>query len=164
MLLFICLTRFLLSERQTKKSTARTMAFQTQKKVLYDSARQTSHSLVQAGLSRLDEIKESLHELKKQERSLESHLHEFLPTIKAQDEHYTTLIAQYSSMHDHLFPSRVKITDEASGMIRNCPALREEALEHALICAREEVDAARIRRKNAADASDLLKKYKLLLQ
>ncbi|KAJ6502152.1 hypothetical protein C8R45DRAFT_1092046 [Mycena sanguinolenta] len=159
------LNRFLseYKKREAKKSSARSAAFQTQKKALYVAARQAAKDLAREGTACLEEGKAMILALKKEEVSLEMHVKNVGPQWANVEHSVRALLDIYPTGVEDLFPRRSNLINAASEMLRANPSTREEALAESVETANSQLHQSQLDKTTAADASNLIKYYKGLL-
>ncbi|KAL1678589.1 hypothetical protein EV122DRAFT_290177 [Schizophyllum commune] len=131
------------SERQQKKASARTAAFQSQKKALYNNGRKKAQDLVRDGVELANNMRTQIAELEAQEVSYEQQKEQFASLLKAMDQETNTLLGAARVIED-LNARRVTIIDACSNhawvAISQCPP------------------------QSATDAKALIKQYKNILR
>ncbi|KAL1668532.1 hypothetical protein GGF50DRAFT_123890 [Schizophyllum commune] len=169
-----------LQKRQQKKASARTAAFQSQKKALYNNGRKKVQVLVRDGIELANNMRAQIAELEAQEVSYEQQKEQFASLLKAMDQETNTLLGAARVIED-LNARRVTIIDACSNhgehrglcsvgshvialSVEDRPAQRERALQSFLVKARDQVERSRAEQKSATDAKALIKQYKNILR
>ncbi|KAJ7085722.1 hypothetical protein B0H15DRAFT_846094 [Mycena belliarum] len=114
------LTKFLAEykKREAKKVMARSAAFQTQKKVFYAAARQTSKDLARDGTACLEEGKAKLLALKREQVSADKYSMDVVPLWHSVEDSVQGLLSIYPAGVEDLFPRRSNAINAASEMRR----------------------------------------------
>ncbi|KAF7363789.1 hypothetical protein MSAN_01036800 [Mycena sanguinolenta] len=159
------LNRFLseYKKREARKNSARTAAFQTQKKALYAAARQAAKDLAREGTACLEEGKAMILALKKEELSAEVLGNNVAPQWANVEASVRALLDIYPTGVEDLFPRRSNSINAASEMLRANPSRRAEALAECVETADSQLHQSQLDKTTAADASNLIKYYKGLL-
>ncbi|GLB34719.1 hypothetical protein LshimejAT787_0202840 [Lyophyllum shimeji] len=152
-----------LHDRQARKASARSMAFQAQKKAIYAAARKTGQEISRSGIAYLEKVRAEIQELNAQEVSHEQFISDFQRLCVAQEESIESVLSEFPPLLDELAPRRANQANTASEMLRKNPARRELALKTFCKNARAHVEEARENERVATDASALIKHYKNLL-
>ncbi|KAJ8087991.1 hypothetical protein PM082_013542 [Marasmius tenuissimus] len=151
-------------QRQAKKSTMVNAAFENQKKALYAASRKRAQEVSRNGIQHLENLRTSLLDLRKHERSYERCVSDVIPLWHDQDAMINKLLESYDNPLDNLFPRRAEIFAASEQMIKENPARREKALKSFLSKAHEQLEESRKQEMAATDASCLIKHYKALLR
>ncbi|CAK5277558.1 unnamed protein product [Mycena citricolor] len=151
------------NKRQAKKSSARSAAFQTQKKNLYTAARKASKELARDGTACLEEGKAKLLALKQEEVTADQYSKDVIPSWHRVEDSVKELLSVYPAGLEDLFPRRSDAVNAASEMIETNSARRADALAECVEAADAQLYQSKLDEKNAADASRLIKHYKTLL-
>ncbi|KAJ7723950.1 hypothetical protein DFH07DRAFT_971373 [Mycena maculata] len=159
------LNRFLTEyrKREAKKVSARTAAFQTQKKALYAAARKAAKDLARDGTACLEDGKAKLLALKREEVSAEKYSKDVVPLWHSVEDSAKALLSIYPAGLEDLFPRRSNAINSASEMLRSNPTTRADALAECIEAADAQLHQSKLDETNAADASNLIKYYKNLL-
>ncbi|KAJ7074123.1 hypothetical protein C8F01DRAFT_1242394 [Mycena amicta] len=159
------LSRFLAEykKKEAKKASARSAAFQNQKKALYASARKLAQDLSREGIAALEEGKAKIQALKREELAADKFSKDIVPLWQNVEDATDALLASYPLGVEHLFPRRSKAINSASEMLSDIPAERRQILQDSLEAANAQMYQAQLNEKNARDASALIKRYKALL-
>ncbi|KAL1746283.1 hypothetical protein HDZ31DRAFT_62309 [Schizophyllum fasciatum] len=152
-----------LQKRQKKKASARTIAFQNQKKALYNAGRKNVQDLFREATQLAENIRAQVADLEEQEISYEQQKDHFASLLKAMDQE-TEAVLGFSTTIEDLNARRVTIIDTCSSLVEGRPAQREKALQTFLIKARDQVERSRAEQKSATDAKALIKQYKTILR
>ncbi|KAI5900498.1 uncharacterized protein SCHCODRAFT_02563216 [Schizophyllum commune H4-8] len=170
-----------LQKRQQKKASARTAAFQSQKKALYNNGRKKVQDLVRDGIELANNLRAQIAELEAQEVSYEQQKEQFASLLKAMDQETNALLGAARVIED-LNARRVTIIDACSNHVEERPAQRERTLQSFLVKARDQVERSRAEQKvwlserkagrrltvstlqSATDAKALIKQYKNILR
>ncbi|KAJ7735438.1 hypothetical protein B0H14DRAFT_2994842 [Mycena olivaceomarginata] len=112
------LNRFLseYKKREAKKVSARTTAFQTQKKALYASARQAAKDLAREGMACLEEGKAKILALKRDETDADKYMKDIAPLWTNLEDLVGARLSTYPTGFEDLFPRRSNTVDAASEM------------------------------------------------
>ncbi|KAJ7632957.1 hypothetical protein FB45DRAFT_519463 [Roridomyces roridus] len=116
-------------KREAKKATARSAAFQSQKKALYASARNSANDLAREGTAALEAGKAMLFALKAQETSAEQFSNRIVPQWDGIAHSTKALLSLHSTGFEELYPRRSNEVDNAVQMLTTNPITRREALE-----------------------------------
>ncbi|KAJ7172118.1 hypothetical protein C8R46DRAFT_1258061 [Mycena filopes] len=159
------LNRFLTEykKREAKKVSARTAAFQTQKKALYTSARKQAKDLAREATACLEEGKAKVLALKDEEVRADKFSEDVVPIWHMIEDSTRVLLTIYPTGLEDLFPRRSNAIDTASEMLRTNGNTRANALAESVETADYQLYQSKQDQKNATDASSLIKKYKNLL-
>ncbi|KAJ7137714.1 hypothetical protein C8R44DRAFT_335488 [Mycena epipterygia] len=159
------LNRFLTEykKREAKKVSARSAAFQTQKKALYVAARKAAKDLARDGTACLEEGKAKLMAMKREEVSADKYSKDVVPLWHGVEDSAQALLSIYPTGLEDLFPRRSNAINAASQMVRSNPNTRSEALAECVETADSQLYQSKLDQTNAADASRLIKHYKNLL-
>ncbi|KAF7338005.1 hypothetical protein MVEN_02024400 [Mycena venus] len=159
------LNRFLTEykKREAKKASARSAAFETQKKALYAAARKAAKDLARDGTACLEEGKAKILALKSEEVKANKHSDDIVPLWHGVEDSVRALLALYPPGVEDLFPRRSNAINAASEMLRANPSTRADALAECIETADAQLHRSKEDEENAADASRLIKYYKNLL-
>ncbi|KAJ7940267.1 hypothetical protein B0H13DRAFT_2260519 [Mycena leptocephala] len=159
------LNRFLTEykKREAKKVSARSAAFQTQKKTLYAAARKAAKDLARDGTACLEEGKAKILALKREEVSADKYSKDVIPLWHGVEHSVRALLAIYPTGVEDLFPRRSNAINAASEMLRSNPNTRSDALAECVETADSQLYRSKLDEMNAADASRLIKHYKNLM-
>ncbi|KAJ6490491.1 hypothetical protein DFH09DRAFT_374091 [Mycena vulgaris] len=150
-------------KREAKKVSARSAAFQTQKKALYVAARKAAKDLARDGTACLEEGKAKLLALKREEVSADKYSKDVVPLWHSVEDSVQALLSLYPTGVEDLFPRRSHAINAASEMLRANPSTRSDALAECVENADSQLYQSKLDEMNAADASRLIKHYKNLL-
>ncbi|KAJ7461483.1 hypothetical protein FB451DRAFT_484232 [Mycena latifolia] len=150
-------------KREAKKVAARSAAFQTQKKALYEAARKAAKDLAHDGTACLEEGKAKLLALKREEVSADKYSKDVVPLWHSVEDSVQGLLLLYPTGVEDLFPRRSNAINSASEMLRSNTNTRENALAECVENADSQLYQSKLDETNAADASRLIKHYKSLL-
>ncbi|KAJ7047188.1 hypothetical protein C8F04DRAFT_1062955 [Mycena alexandri] len=159
------LNRFLIEykKREAKKISARTAAFQTEKKALYASARKQAKDLAREATACLEEGKARVLALKNDEVRADKFSEDVVPIWHDVEDSTRRLLAIYPAGLEDLFPRRSNAINTASEMLRANATTRSEALAECVEKADSQLYKSKQDEMVAADASRLIKQYKNLL-
>ncbi|KAJ6573634.1 hypothetical protein B0H10DRAFT_1964002 [Mycena sp. CBHHK59/15] len=120
-------------KRESKKVSARSAAFQTQKKALYAAARKAAKDLARDGTACLEEGKAKLTELKREEVSADKYSKDVVPLWHSLEvAHFSTMDSVQALLSinptgiEDLFPRRSHAINAASEMLRSNPTTRAD--------------------------------------
>ncbi|KAJ6618824.1 hypothetical protein B0H10DRAFT_1215816 [Mycena sp. CBHHK59/15] len=150
-------------KRESKRVSARSAAFQTQKKALYAAARKAAKDLARDGTACLEEGKAKLTELKREEVSADKYSKDVVPLWHSLEDSVQALLSIYPTGIEDLFPRRSHAINAASEMLRSNPTTRADVLAECVQSADSQLYQSKLDETNAADASRLIKHYKNLL-
>ncbi|KAJ6531302.1 hypothetical protein B0H19DRAFT_1242403 [Mycena capillaripes] len=159
------LNRFLTEykKREAKKVSARSAAFQTQKKALYAAARKAAKDLARDGTACLEEGKAKILALKAEEVPADKYSQNVVPLWHGVEDSVRALLSIYPTGIEDLFPRRSNAINAASEMLRLNRSTRSDALAECEETANNQLYQSKLDEMNAADASRLIKHYKNLL-
>ncbi|KAK7034076.1 hypothetical protein VNI00_012507 [Paramarasmius palmivorus] len=152
-----------LRKRQAKKNSASNTAFENQKKAIYAAGRARAQEISRDGIAYLENLKASLLDMRKNEKSYDRYTNDVIPMWNEQDEAVKSLIDSYETAMDNLFPKRAEAIALAAEQLESNPARREHQLKSFLAKAHDEVVRSRQNERIATDASKLIKNVKALL-
>ncbi|KAJ7709475.1 hypothetical protein B0H17DRAFT_227429 [Mycena rosella] len=147
-------------KREAKKVSARSAAFQTQKKALYAASRKAAKDLARDGTACLEEGKAKLLALKAEEVSADKFSEQVVPLWKDVEGAANGLLSLYPT---DLFQRRSDAINAASEMLSLNPSVRSDALATCVDNANSQLYKSKMDEMAAADASRLIKYYKSLL-
>ncbi|KAK0211057.1 hypothetical protein DFS33DRAFT_1379020 [Desarmillaria ectypa] len=150
--------------QQAKKNSARSVAFDGQKKVLYASARKTAEEISGDGVAYLEEMKAQVMVTKQQEISYEKYTNGLDQLGEDSNEALVKLLEICPTVKEDLFVRRRQALEAAGEMLKSNPSRKEQALRQFLRNAHGQVNKSRQNEKLATDASKLIKHYKDLLR
>ncbi|KAG7448128.1 uncharacterized protein BT62DRAFT_992994 [Guyanagaster necrorhizus] len=151
-------------KQRAKKNSARSVAFDGQKKALYASARKTAEEISRDGIAYLEEMKAQVMNMKQQEISYEKYTNGLSQLGEDSNEALIKLLAIYPLVKEDLFVRRRQALEIAGKMLKSNPSKKEQALQQFLRNAHGQVEKSRQNEKLATDASKLIKHYKDLLR
>ncbi|KAF7295446.1 hypothetical protein MIND_01084400 [Mycena indigotica] len=160
------LNRFLdeYKKKEAKKATARSAAFQNQKKSLYEAARKLARDISREGIASLEEGRAKIQALKGEELAADKFSEDIIPLWQSVEDASEAVLASYPQGIQDLFPRRSKTINTASEMLTEIPTERKQMLQNSLDAANEQMYQSQRDEKLARDASALIKRYKALLQ
>nr|GAT49384.1 predicted protein [Mycena chlorophos] len=159
------LNRFLAEykKKEAKKASARSAAFQNQKKALYASARKTSQDISREGIASLEAGRAKIQALRREELAADKFSKDIVPLWQNIEDVTENLLALYPQGPQDIFPRRAKAINSASEMLTEIPGERKKMLHDSLEAANNQMYQSQLDEKNARDASALIKRYKALL-
>ncbi|KAJ7685528.1 hypothetical protein DFH06DRAFT_1313821 [Mycena polygramma] len=160
------LNRFLAEykKREAKKVSARSAAFQTQKKALYAAARKAAKDLARDGTACLEEGKAKIKALREEEVRADKYSKDVVPLWHGVEDSVRALLAMYPAGVEDLFPRRSSAINAANQMLRMNPSARSDALDDCEEAANAQLHQSKLDEMNAVNASRLIKHYKNLLR
>ncbi|TRM58569.1 hypothetical protein BD626DRAFT_158238 [Schizophyllum amplum] len=153
-----------LQKRQQKKASARTAAFQNQKKALYNTGRKNVQDLVRESTELADTMRASVTELEAQEISYAQQKSHFATLLEAMEQEVNGVLVSSPKAIEELAARRAATINTCSLLVEQRPAQREKALQSFLVKARDQVESSRAEQKSATDAKALIKQYKNILR
>ncbi|KAK0239794.1 hypothetical protein EDD85DRAFT_949623 [Armillaria nabsnona] len=151
-------------KQQAKKSSARSVAFDGQKKALFASGRKTAEEISSDGVVYLEELKAQAMVTKQQEISYEKYTNGLDQLGEDSNEALAKLVEIYPTANQDLFVRRLESLETAGEMLKSNPSKREKAIELCRRNAHVQVIKSQEKEKLATDASRLIKHYKDLLR
>ncbi|KAK0463794.1 uncharacterized protein EV420DRAFT_1729367 [Desarmillaria tabescens] len=151
-------------KQQAKKNSARSVAFDGQKKALYALARKTAEETSRDGVAYLEELKAQVTVMKQQEISYEKYTKGLDQFGEDSNEALVKLLEICPPVKDDLFVRRRQALEAAGEMLKSNPSRKEQALQQFLRNAHGQVKKSRQNEELATDASKLIKHYKDLLR
>ncbi|KAK0483996.1 hypothetical protein IW261DRAFT_1606057 [Armillaria novae-zelandiae] len=151
-------------KQQAKKTSARSAAFDGQKKALFASARKTVEETSRDGVAYLEELKVQTMIAKQQEISYEKYTNGLDSLGDDSNEAFAKWLEMCPTAKEDLFVRRLQALDAAGKMLKSNPSKREQALERCRRNAHAQVRKSEEKEKLATDASRLIKHYKDLLR
>ncbi|KAI0672870.1 hypothetical protein C8Q78DRAFT_685391 [Trametes maxima] len=150
-------------KRKASKTSARSVAFQNQKAMLFADARKRAEKAVREGFSSVEKARATILDLKAQEVSQEGNLASLKVLWESQDECVQGLLRDCCGIVEDLAHRRAEEIDQASAMLELQAAERERSrrrlVENARTCIEENLESQKV----ATDAKNLIKHYKALL-
>ncbi|KAG7092797.1 hypothetical protein E1B28_009115 [Marasmius oreades] len=109
-----------LYKRQAKKTTLANAAYENQKKAIYTAGRHLAQEIVRDAVRQLDNVEESLLEMKKREWSYERYVADIIPLWNEQDALINQLLDTYDHPLDDVFPNRAETIASAEQTRLSC--------------------------------------------
>ncbi|KAL7283669.1 hypothetical protein ACG7TL_003105 [Trametes sanguinea] len=147
-------------KRKASKTSARSVAFQTQKAAVFAEARMRVDDAVRSGIASIEHARTTILDLKAQEVSQEAALISLKALLESQDG----LLSTQNGVIEDLAHRRAEQIDEASAMLETQAVEREKSRKRLIANARSSIEENTEQQKVATDASNLIKHFKALIR
>ncbi|OSD08510.1 hypothetical protein PYCCODRAFT_1429570 [Trametes coccinea BRFM310] len=151
-------------KRKASKTSARSVAFQTQKAAMFAEARMRVDDAVRSGIASIEHARTTILDLKAQEVSQEAALISLKALLESQDECVQGLLSTQNGVIEDLAHRRAEQIDEASAMLETQAIEREKSRKRLIASARSSIEENIEQQKVATDASNLIKHFKALIR
>ncbi|KIY51793.1 hypothetical protein FISHEDRAFT_18797, partial [Fistulina hepatica ATCC 64428] len=138
---------FFFTERQAKKASARSAAFQGLKNNIYANARKSAQELVRECTAAFEDVRATIDDLRRQEVSFEQQVENLRGMYTSADERAQRIQAIYPQVFEDLFARRSKMVNAASALVQENPQHHKEALDTFLVTAHDQVAKSQAERK-----------------
>ncbi|KAI0780586.1 hypothetical protein BD413DRAFT_6231 [Trametes elegans] len=151
-------------KRKASKSSARSVAFQNQKTMLFAEARKKVEQTLRDGTAAIDQARSTIAHLQSREVSQEGTLGALKGLWIGQDNCVQVVLGDCNKIIEDLAHRRAEQINESSAMLEAHMVERENSrrrlLAHARVCIEENIENQKI----ITDANSLMKHYKALLR